>query len=357
MNQTSRPDRLSETQLEAHSDPRVAPSGTRDVWKPRSIGIVGAGVMGTSLAAIVGRIAPVVMVCRNPAARAAFQSTGVRTTGMIDAAAKPQAVASIPQLEAGGGVSVLFVATKTNAIPEVAAALRPVHHRIGDQGAAPFVVSYQNGIEPGRQLIEMLSDDRVLRMVLNLGARPGPTPGEVEITMNQPPHFIGWLNPEHVPACRQIAALLTAGGLETHLDDQIEQRVWAKGVINAAMNPVAALLDLQVGQVLDSPSAGLVESLLREGQAVAQARGIDLGPAFLQQAQTLLNRARPHTPSMVQDIRAGRQSEVGQLNRQIVEHAGRLGVNVPTHRLILSLIETFDWKVYNRRRISDAPGA
>ena len=34
---------------------------------------------------------------------------------------------------------------------------------------APFVVAYQNGIEPGRRMIELLDDNRVLRMVLRQG--------------------------------------------------------------------------------------------------------------------------------------------------------------------------------------------
>jgi ketopantoate reductase len=56
--------------------------------------------------------------------------------------------------------------------------------------------------------------------------------------------------------------------------------------------------------------------------------------------------AAAHTPSMVEDIRAGRESEVGQLNRQIIERGRARGVPTPTHDVIDALIETFDWKVY-----------
>jgi 2-dehydropantoate 2-reductase len=320
-------------------------------WQPRRVGIIGAGVMGTSLAAMIGRNVPVVMVCRNPAAAEAIAADGARAVGRITADARPQVVRSVAELAQDGGVNVLFVATKTCAIPEVAATLGPVLDRIGDSQGPPLIVSYQNGIEPGRQLIDMLRYDGVLRMVLNFGGHQR-SPSCVDVTFNQPPHFIGCMNPEHVPACRAIADMLTAGGFQTTFDLDIERHVWTKGVINAAMNPVAALIDSTIGQVLDSPAGPIVQRLLQEGLAVARGDGVDLDDGipgrFLENAMALLERGRSHTPSMVMDIRSGRETEVGQLNHQIVRHARALGVPAPTHEVVLGLIEAFDWKIYHR---------
>jgi 2-dehydropantoate 2-reductase len=324
-------------------------------WRPARIGIIGAGVMGTSLAAIAGRVVPVTMVCRNAAAAEAIRAEGAMATGRIDAASRPRVVRTCEEMADSGGVSILFVATKTCAIPEVASALRPVLHRLGDGDGPPLIVSYQNGIEPGRQLMEMLEYDGVLRMVLNFGGRQ-QSHACVEVTFNQSPHFIGCMNPAHAPACRGIAELLTQGGLRTVFDLEIERHVWIKGVINAAMNPVAALINSTIGQVLDSPAAPLVQRLLEEGLEVARADGVDLDGAepgsFLRSAMELLERGRPHTPSMVMDIRSGRESEVGQLNRQIVRHARALGMSAPTHEVVLGLIEAFDWKLYHREPVA-----
>lgn len=334
-------------------------------WRANRIAVVGAGVMGTSLAATVGRVAPVVMVCRNPDAAEAIRSGGVRTTGVLMAESRPQVVREVRELADIGGVSVVFVATKTGAIADVAAALRPVLGQIGDQPGAPFIVSYQNGIEPGRQLIEMLDDPRVLRMVLTFGGVQ-QSPGCVEVKFNRPPHHIGCLEPAHEVVCRHLAELLSAGGLETQFDRQIERRVWTKGIINAAMNPVAALVDSTIGQVLDSPARIIVRRLLEEGLAVARAEGISIDPvedglpsrreggvAFLDYAMAVLEQGRQHTPSMVEDIRAGHISEVGQLNLQVVRHGRKVGVATPTHETILALIETFDWKTYRREHASE----
>lgn len=311
--------------------------------------VIGAGATGTALAATVGRVAPVVVVCRNPERAAAIFRDGVRLSGLIEAHSRPIVVARAADLATIGGVEFIFVTTKTTSISQVAAELRPVLPKLsagrGEGESGPYVVSFQNGIEPGRRLIEELGDSRVLRMVLNFGVVSRGPDRPVEMTLNMPPNAIGCLEPRHRGACERVAALLTRAGLATEYDAHIERRVWTKAVLNAAMNPVAALVNATVGEVLDSPARGIVERLLLEALATARAEGLDL-EMDADAAWAALERARPHTPSMVEDIRAGRESEVGQLNRQIIEHARRLGVAVPTHEVIDALIETFDWKIY-----------
>ena len=317
-------------------------------WRPRRIGVIGAGAMGSSLASFVGGRLPVVMVCRDGNRAAEILRWGVRTRGAIESQAEPIVVRRVADLARVGGVSALFVATKTTAIPEVAKELRPLLPKIADQPGGLYVVSYQNGIEPGRQLMDLLDDRRVLRMVLSLGARMDADGRSVKITFNRPPHAIGAPGASNAQASRQIASVLTEAGLDTQYDEQIELRVWEKAVINAAANPVAALVNSSVGELYRSPARSIVDRLLEEGAAVARTEGMPLDESYLARAHRLLESADDHMPSMVEDVRSGRESEIGQLNRQIIEHAHRVGVPVPTHEIVDALIETFDWKVYHK---------
>lgn len=310
------------------------------------IAIIGAGATGTALAALAGQVSPVVLVCRAPDRAEALRRRGARVGGVLSGHSYPRIVPSIADLPAAGPYRALFVATKTTAIPAVAADLRAAWPRAGE---GPMVVSFQNGIDPGREMIRLLGTDRVLRMVLNFGAVLHEPRGDALATLVSPPSYIGCLTPAHRPACEDLAALLTRAGLATRFDADLESRIWAKAILNASMNPVAALVNATVGEVLDSPSRLLVGRLLDEAIATARAMNLDLGPDPAAAAWAGFERARPHTPSMVEDIRAGRESEVGQLNRQIIEHARTLGVPVPTHEAVDALIETFDWKIYARR--------
>ena len=303
--------------------------------------------MGTLLAAVLGSVTPVILVCRNPTRASALFEHGAAVNGLFSRSSRPIIVRTIAEIPNAGGADAVFVATKTTAISSVAAELAKHLDDIAAHRRDLFVVSFQNGIDSGRELMQRLGHPLVLRMVLTLGATLNPD-GRVNITLNNPPHGIGSVNPAHAHACNDIAHTLTRAGLETAVIHDIESLVWRKAIINAAMNPVAALANCSVGEVLDSPSRLIFERLLEEALNVAAAAGIELPDDYKQHAQEVSTAARSHIPSMVEDIRHGRESEVGQLNRQIIERAHHLGVEVPTHEVIDALIETFDWKVYRR---------
>ncbi len=317
-------------------------------WKLERAAVVGAGAMGASLAAALSASAPTVLICRNPERAATLLRDGVVVEGLVERRARPIVLRTLGELASLGGASVVFVATKTTAIPQVASELKPLLRGLGMGGGECYVVSYQNGIEPGRQLMGLLESERVLRMVLSLGAVLEEGTGAVRVTLHSPPHAIGCLDSSHVGVCETIGGALTAGGLPTRYSSDIEGRVWEKGILNASMNPIAALVNSSVGEVMESPARLIVERLVREGESVARGEGIGLEAGFSARAMEILRGASGHTPSMVEDIRRGRESEVGQLNRQILEHARRAGVSAPTHEVIDALIETFDWKVYRR---------
>jgi 2-dehydropantoate 2-reductase len=313
---------------------------------PGRVAVIGAGAMGISLSALLGRRVPVTIVARDGVMRSMLGRSGTVVRGALAASSRPTVVDSIAALADGEAPDAIFVATKTTAIDRVAAALRSVFEA-AESAATPFVISFQNGIEPGRRLMERLEHPRVVRMVLNYGARLAGD-GAAEVAHHTPPNAVGGPDARHRPFCLRLATLLTECGLQTVAVDDIEPLVWTKGIINAAMNPVAALIDGTVGEVIDAPARTIVGRLLHEGICVAQAEGTALGPEPLARMWDVLEHARGHTPSMVEDIRAGRESEVGQLNRQIVAHGERAGVETPTHRMIAALIESFDWRIFCR---------
>lgn len=323
-----------------------------DTWTPRRAAVIGAGAMGASLAAVLGQSLHVVIVAREAHRAEAIRTHGVEIRGIASTRAHPTVVRSIAHLPTAGALDAVFVATKTWSIDQVSEELRPIIGSLGVPGEPPFIVSFQNGIEPARRLIEQLHMPRVLRMVLNYGARLA-SDGTVELVFSHPPHYVGCLDPAFRPVCHAIARVLSAGGMEAVDVDDIEPLVWTKGILNAAMNPVAALLNCSVGEVLDSPARAIVGRLLDEGLCVAQAECIDLGPDARARMRAALEEARPHTPSMVEDIREGRPSEVGQLNRQIIAHAARVGVPTPDHQLVTDLIDAFDWRVFRRTNSPD----
>ena len=312
-----------------------------DGWLPRAA-IVGAGAMGSMLASTLGQEITTVMVCRNPERASRIIRDGVRTEGLLESSSRPIVVRTIADLQRVGGIDYLFIATKTVSIPSLTEELKPVLRSIGARHDEPFIVSFQNGIETARQLMDLLEYPRVLRMVLNIGAAPPRPDGTVEITFHQPPHYIGTIDRAYGAACRQIARVLSSAGFNTSVVSDIERHVWEKAILNAATSPFCALVNTPIGAVLHSPGRPIVESLLTEGMEVARAHGIELNDDYLSNAMCFLGRATDHTPSMVDDVLHGRPTEVGQLNRQIIEYGRVLHIPTPTHEVVAALIESHD---------------
>src|SRR5262245_1805943 len=119
--------------------------------------------MGASLAALVAPHVPTVLVVRNPERDGRIRRAGIRVEGAVEAFGRPEVVGSIDDLAGIHPIDLVFVATKTTAIPSVCEAMRP------HLGELPYLVSYQNGIEPGRTIIRLLGTAKVVRMVLNYG--------------------------------------------------------------------------------------------------------------------------------------------------------------------------------------------
>src|SRR6202000_1208081 len=94
---------------------------------------------------------------------------------------------------------------------------------------------------------------------------------------------------------------------------------WTKLLFNAATTPLAALTGLTHGELCDRPPLrALATALVDEGRAVADALGVTLDG----DRDALISRAavtnHAHVPSMLQDVRAHRRTEIDALNGGIV---------------------------------------
>jgi len=291
--------------------------------------VVGAGAIGGLFAAHLAQVPDVEVWAFDLSAEhvAAIDSDGLRITGHVELTARVQArtdPSEIPSCPLG------IVAVKGTATePAIAATARIF------SGAA--VCSVQNGIGNEEVIAERVP--RVIRGV-TLPAGHVVAPGVVNM-VGPGPTWIGPFEPQP-PTDAEIAtlaALLNRGGLETRARSDARGAQWTKLLFNACTNPLCALTGLTHGELCDyAPTTHLVDELLREGIAVADALGIELedDPAELVYSAAKANYR--HRPSMLQDVAAHRPTEIATLNGGIVSAADELGVPVPLHRAMFDLI-------------------
>ena len=138
-----------------------------------------------------------------------------------------------------------------------------------------------------------------------------------------------------------LADACTRGGMPTHALEDARGAQWRKLIFNAASNAIAALTGLTHGRIAEPPTRDLAWAVMAEGRAVADAQGIvlDMAPEELFDFAARKEIAYDHKPSMLQDVEAGRQTEIDFLNGAIVDFGERYGVDAPLNRALTALVK------------------
>ena len=294
--------------------------------------ILGAGALG---AFVGGRIAKagysVQLVNRSSSNAKVINTQGLKVeTSEETFVVHPDAV----RLEQASDARFVLLFTKTyqseEAIKAVQAKLSP----------SSIIVTLQNGLGNGQRLAEQVKQS-VIHGVTMIPATQ-VEPGFVR-SHGFSDTWFGPLNPNDkyaLSAAVDLEKILTESGVTASNVDQPLNKIWQKACFNVAMNGVCALTDAGPGIVND------IEALKREAHALAD-EAVSVATAMNATVDTdalhnLINFAcaehRFHQPSMLQDVRAARLTEVDSLNGFVVEQATRLGVSVPKNELITALI-------------------
>ena len=119
--------------------------------------------------------------------------------------------------------------------------------------------------------------------------------------------------------------------------------LWEKMVINAAINPLTALLNARNGALLDHPeSRALLHRLATEAAAVARAEGYGDDDNAAAAVERACEATRDNISSMLQDIRNKKETEIEAISGEIMRRAARRGVPAPNTTLAYHLVRAME---------------
>jgi 2-dehydropantoate 2-reductase len=154
---------------------------------------------------------------------------------------------------------------------------------------------------------------------------------------------IGPFEPSPAPMAKveALADACTRGGMPTHALEDARGAQWRKLVFNSASNAIGALTGLTHGRIAEPPTRDLAWAVMAEGRVVADAQGIvlDQSPEELFDFAARKDVAYDHKPSMLQDVQAGRPTEIDFLNGAVVAFGERHGVDAPLNRALTALVK------------------
>jgi 2-dehydropantoate 2-reductase len=295
------------------------------------ITVIGCGAVGSLFAANLGTLDDVEVWAYDlwPEHVEAINASGLRLSGAGEVVGRVRATtdpSELPPSDLG------IVATKSQ---HTSAALAATAHAFA-QGS---VCSVQNGVGN-----EELVAEHVKQVIRGTTFPAGHViePGHVGWDTRGDTH-IGPFEPSAAPM-KDVIALAdacTRAGMPTHALEDARGAQWRKLIFNAASNAIAALTGRTHGQVAEPPTRDLAWAVMAEGRAVADAQGItlDLSPEELFDHAARRDVAYGHKPSMLQDVEAGRETEIDFLNGAIVAFGERNGVDAPLNRALTQLIK------------------
>ena len=301
--------------------------------------IFGAGAIGGLMGAKLARAGQeVTLIARGPHL-AALQANGLTLTDANETfTVKPRA---FENPEDAGEQDYVIVALKANAVPAIAARLRPL---LGPQTAVVMAVNgvpwwYFHGIsgphaerriatvDPGDLQWTHIGPDRVIGCVVYPAAEI-KEPGHI-FHVEGDRFSLGEPSGESSERVMALSKALNAAGFKAPVKTDIRTEIWVKLWGNAAFNPISALTGATLAALCkDKETANLARAAMTEVERVATALGIAM-PVSLEKRLAGAAAVGEHKTSMLQDLEKGRLLELDALVGAVIELARICSVATP----------------------------
>lgn len=147
------------------------------------------------------------------------------------------------------------------------------------------------------------------------------------------------------PHVRDAAALLERAGFQARVERNFQTERWMKFLVNACINPLAALAGVPNGRLREPPLAPLLDKIMEECAAGSAHLGRRVAVKELRAAVSdVLTATAANKNSMLQDLLRGRATERGFLLGPLLSAKGRVATLAYLDRL-LAKVETTLQKV------------
>lgn len=197
-----------------------------------------------------------------------------------------------------------------------------------------MVLTLQNGLGNRETLARDLGAGRVALGVTTTGATL-LGPGLVKVGGE------GIISLEQNQALGPLEAALRSSNFNLQIVQNAQSLVWGKLIINAAINPLTALLQVPNGELLSHPWARkAMSALAREAAEVAQAEHVSLPFSNpIEAVEEVARKTAKNLSSMFQDVRRGAPTEIDAICGAVTKRGEAHGISTPYNRSCWQLVK------------------
>lgn len=310
--------------------------------------VFGAGAIGGYIGARLAQKAEaeVSLVARGPHL-AAMEANGLTLKQGGETFTVRPRVTSNPKTF--GPQEFVIVAVKAHALPLVLDQIQPLLGKdtaiLFAQNGLPWWYFYKHGgpfdgrriesVDPGGKIWERLGPERALGSVVWQAAEM-EAPGVIA-------HAYGDRLPIAEPSGEKTARamllskLLMSAGIKSPVRGNLRDEIWLKLWGNLSFNPVSVLTQGTLLQLAtDQGTRKVIRAMMEEAQAVAVSLGVKFS-VDIDERIGMAEKVGNHRTSMLQDVEAGRATELDSLLGVVIELAQMVGIATPTLNLVYDL--------------------
>ena len=129
-------------------------------------------------------------------------------------------------------------------------------------------------------------------------------------------------------------------GINYKIPDGIKRSMWLKFMLNDSANQPTAILRMTFGDMFENTHfMKFAENIMREVQSVAKAEGVLNTETMVDEALKHLKTMTPDgKTSMLQDVEAGRKTEVDMFAGTVIELGKKYGISTPYNKILREMI-------------------
>lgn len=296
-----------------------------------TVSLIGLGALGSAYLGKIAQTLPVenIRVIADGPRAERYRQHGVRINGEV---------MRYPVCEPAQPVEpadLLIFAVKYGQLAQA------IEQARGHVGADTIVISLLNGIDSEEQLAGAFGWDRVL-YALSLGIDATRAGDETRCsTTGQIPFGEARNIPgRYSERVLRLEEFFRRVGLGYTIPEDMLQSLWNKFMINVGTNQLSAILRAPYGVFQKSAAVReLALAAMAEVVALSRAEGVNLPDSAPQEGLAVIDRLSPTgKTSMLQDMEAGRKTEVVIFGGAVVSLGRKHGLPTPVNDMLVRLV-------------------
>lgn len=243
-----------------------------------------------------------------------------------------------PQTE-GDKADLILIGVKGYALEQ---AIQDIRNQVGEH---TLILSLLNGVDSEEKLEAVYGEEHVLYafMRMSIVMKDGkadfdPYWGKI--------HFGEKINQEYSERVLRVKEVFDCADIPYEIEEDMRKGIWFKHMCNIGENLTCALLGIPFGVYRNNEDANwLRRNAMREVAAIAQRKGIDIGEKEIAlQEETVKTIPYENKLSTLQDLEAGKRTEIEMFAGTVIRMGRELGVPTPINEVLYHGIRVLEEK-------------